>query len=68
MTMKQIDLNGVLSKYFTYFGIPISLGLLFYENVITEEATIGWRDHFEINKFSEHMYHMSRNHDYYIPP
>ena len=66
--MKKIDLNGVLTGYYLYFGLPVSLSILFYELMLTEESNIGWRDYFEINKFGEHMYHMSRNHDYYIPP
>ena len=66
--MKRFDLNGVLTSYFLYFGIPVSLAILFKEIFMTEESNIGWRDYFEINKFGEHMYHMSRNHDYYIPP
>ena len=44
--MGKININAVLSNYYAYLAVPASLGILFYENVMTEESNIGWRDYF----------------------
>lgn len=61
-------LKVILTRYYLFVALPISMLVALYENFLSEHSRNFWRSKFEMATFSEHMFYASRASDYYSPP